>query len=184
MTAPDTLVIRLSRTVIALFLLAGSFFFLAGLDIGFFHWVLPVFDITPDKVWVFWLFLFFFVGCGGRIIVQMLLYLVQPPTLLRANESGIAFATGMRYVPFTIAWAYVESIGLGIDPTMLAANKQLQAGLQIRFRKSDDIPGAKATSMGVSYFMYALVLNWFYMDTPAGAAIERLTAMRERYVTT
>jgi len=180
MATADTLEIRLSRIVIALFLVAGLFFFLAGLDIGFYHWLLPEFEITPEKVWIYRLFLFF-VGCGGLVAVQMLLYLARPPVMLRADASGIAFATGMRYVPFTMGWKYVESIGLGVDPTLLASNKKLQAGLNIRFVKSGEIPGAKATSMGVSYFMHSLVLDWFYMDTPVGESIERISALREKF---
>lgn len=177
----DVFDIRLSRIPLFLLLCISSFLVAAGLDIGFIHAVIPPLDIDPDKKLFFWLFEFFFVIIGGVIAVQMLLYLISPPVMLRASAEGIAFGTGFRYNLFTIPWKYVDSIGGGIDMVQAVANKKIVGGIQITFKNSQDIPMWKATSIGISYVNYVLTLSIFYTGPKTSEAMEKLREMKKRF---
>ncbi|MFA7686090.1 MAG: hypothetical protein WCX95_04805 [Candidatus Gracilibacteria bacterium] len=179
MNQPNELNIKLSRIPLFLLFVTGAFFVLAGLDITFFHRVLD-FQIAADKKLYFYLFDFFMIGCGGLITLQMLWYLISPATMLKADNEGIWFGCGLRYNLFNIPWKYVENIGGGIDKISLIANQKLIAGLQIQFKKSDEIPMGKATSIGLSYFNYCLTLNIFYMNNKnIKGIVEKLNGIRK-----
>ncbi len=177
----EVLDIRLSRLPLFLLLCISSFITAAGLDIGFFHVVIPALDIAPDKMLFFWLFEFFFVIIGGVIAIQMLLYLIKPPVMFRASPEGVSFGCGFRYNLFTIPWKYIENVGGGIDIVQAIANKKIMGGLQITFKNSQDIPHWKATSIGVSYVGYTLTLSIIYSGFGVSGIIEKLNAMRKKY---
>lgn len=176
----DQYEIRLSRITLSLFFIAGAFFLLAGLEIGFFHTVFGPISVAPGKLWIYYAFLVCFIGIGGAAAVQSLLYLMSPPFLFRASAEGISFACGFRYNLFTIPWKYVEKVGAGVDLSQPLSG-QGSAGLQVTIRKSDDIPGDKPTSMGVSYFMNVVTLNIFYMSRPIKEAVEKVQEMHRKY---
>lgn len=155
--------IRLSRIPLFFLFIVGSLFFVAGLDIVFFHTILDFSGEDQSKSTLY-VFAFFTIGIGGLVAIQMLLYIISPPITLLATEKGLSFATGFRYKLYTIPWSYVDKIGTGIDKTILILNKKVVAGLQIEFKKSKEIESWKATSIGVAYFNYVLTLNWFYMN--------------------
>ncbi len=173
--------IRLSRIPLFLLFLAGTSFCLAGLDIGFFHSVFPAFQVKTGSRTVYYLFLFFFAGCGGAIAAQMLLYLARPPVMFRASAEGISFGTGFRYTLYTIPWKSLKSIGGGIDPVQLAANKKLFAGLQLEFAHDPGLPSWKPTSIGVSYVNYRLTLSWWYMGAGLAESKAAVDALEKRY---
>jgi hypothetical protein len=173
--------IRLSRIPLFLLFLAGTAFCLAGLDIGFFHSVFPAFQVKPGSRTVFYLFLFFFAGCGGAIALQMFLYLVNPPVMFRASAEGISFGTGFRYTLYTIPWKSVKSIGAGVDSVQLAASRKLFAGLQVEFAHDPGLPSWMPTSIGVSYVFYCLTLSWWYMDAGLAQSKSAIEALRKRY---
>ncbi len=176
--AENSFEIRLSRIPLAVLFVAGCFFLFAGLDIGFFHSVFPNIGVNPDKKWIFYLFLLFFVGCGGAIAVQMLLYLINPPVMFRASPEGIAFGTGFRYRLHTIHWKYIESIHGGAD---LAAAGDLKIGLQVQFKNTNEIEGALPTSIGVVYQAYILTLSRMYMGTSVSETAGILNTMWKKY---
>ncbi|HPA73139.1 MAG TPA: hypothetical protein PKY31_12770 [Spirochaetota bacterium] len=172
--------VRLSRIAILVFLGAGLFFLLAGLEIGFLHIVIGPISVAPDRLWAYYAFLAFFIGVGGAATIQMLLYLVSPPVMFRASAEGIAFASGMRYRPYLMAWKHVESVGAGVDLSQPLSG-QGSAGLQVTIRQTGEVPGDMATSIGVKYFMYVLTLNIFYMDRPVKEAVERVREMHRKF---
>ncbi|HDP80785.1 MAG TPA: hypothetical protein ENN21_08075 [Spirochaetes bacterium] len=159
-----TIEIRLSRIPLFLLFCGGLFFLAAGLDIGFFHRVIPDLQVENGRKAAFCLFEFFMIGCGGLISLQMLQYLLAPAVMMRADDKGISFGTGFRYRPFTIPWEHVAEIGVGIDRVSLIANKKIIAGFQVKFAERPDIPMMKASSIGISYINHVLTLNWAYMD--------------------
>ncbi|OHD19567.1 MAG: hypothetical protein A2086_14460 [Spirochaetes bacterium GWD1_27_9] len=160
----NELEIRLSRIPLFLLLCICSVFLFVGLELGFLHIFLKDFKVADDKIIIFYLFEFFMVICAGAAVIQMIWYLIIPAVMFKANEKGISFGTGLRYKPFTIDWKYVESIGLGIDLVNTVTTQNPQVGLQITFIKSQEIPSAKPTSIGIIYFNFCLTLNWFYMN--------------------
>lgn len=182
MARNGTLTVRLSRIVIFLFLIAGVFFFMAGMEIGFLHRIIPAFSIAKDKQFIYILFLVFFIGIGGVTTLQMLWYLVFPPALFTASEKGVSFATGLRYRQYLLPWKFVETITVGADITAVALNRQGAAGLQVTFKNDPSIPAGLATSMGVFYMAYTMTLSFFYMDNKNIPDIKRtLEEMKQLY---
>ncbi len=175
----NTYSIPMSRIPLAVLFFAGNFFFFVGLDVGFLHSFIGPLDIDSGRIWAYYAFLFFFVAGGGAIAVQMLLYFIKPPIMLNATAEGISFGTGFRYRPYTIPWKFVDTVGAGIDLSQIPAGK-IQGGLQISFKPSDEIPGMKATSIGIAYFMHTLTLSIFYMGRPVREAIEILRKMHQQ----
>jgi hypothetical protein len=172
--------VRLSRVTLLIFFIAGLFFLFAGLEIGYFHKVIGPVHVAPEKQWIYYAFLVCFIGIGGACSIQSLLYLISPPFLFCASAEGISFACGFRYNLFMIPWKYVESVGAGVDLSQ-PLRGQGSAGLQVTFRKSDNIPGDKPTSMGVSYFMNVMTLNIFYMSRPVKEAMEKVKEMHRKF---
>jgi hypothetical protein len=168
--------IRLSRMPLAALCAAGLFFFFMGLDIGFFHKLIPAFTITPDKKIIFFAFLVFFIGFGGVIAVQMIVYLMAPPVMLRADAVGIGFGTGFRYKLYTVPWCHVTGIGTGAGATVT----NVTAGLQVSFAENDEVPSALPTSLGVSFFMNTLTLSLTYMDCSLAHAEKVLKQLQKQ----
>lgn len=176
----STYEIRLSRLPLLLLLCAGVFFLFAGLDIGFLHTLFPAFDVAPDKRWILYLFLLFFVGGGAAVTLQMASYLVNPPVMFRADPDGVAFGTGFRYRLQVIPWRYVETVSAGVDLSKVAAGIS-GVGLQIVFRQTTEIPGALATSIGVAYGGYQMSLSLVYMGRPLKEAVSVVQQMQKQY---
>ncbi len=178
----ERLDICLSRIPLFLLLIAGAVFLLAGLDIALFHRVFPVFNIEGTKIIIYYLFLFFMIGAGGLMTVQMAWYLAMPPVILRADSIGIAFGTGMRYKLRAFGWEHTLEFKGGADFTALLVNKQSALGLQVVFKPSESIPSMLPTSIGIFYFNYTLTLNFWYMgNKDIKGIITRLEEMKKKY---
>lgn len=177
----DVFDIRLARLPLLILFIVGSGFFFIGLELTVLHVLFPNFSVAPDKRIIFYAFLFFVLGVGGAIALQMFLYLIVPPVLYRASADGIAFATGFRYNLYTIPWKYVSSIGGGIDLVALAAEKKIVGGLQIDFKESQEIPSLLATSIGARYIYYKLTLSYWYMNTSIKNAIMETEELRKKF---
>lgn len=177
----DVLEIRLSRIPLILLFFIGAFFLWIGLELALFHSLFPAFEVEESRKIVFYLFLFFAIGAGGAIAIQMLLYMIFSPVMFRASAEGISFATGFRYSLFTIPWKYVDSFGFGLEASKLIANREVMGGLQVTFTPSRDIPNMKATSIGVMYVNYCLTLSIAYMGVRSLKMKETLEAMKNRY---
>lgn len=113
------------------------------------------------------LFYLFTVGGSVAIVVQQLLYMLSPPTLMTISQKEITFASGFRYKQYAIPLKYVKSAeGSIIDRhgvTMSGADP-FPVGLIVHFEKAEGIPGSMATSIGVKYFMYTLKISRFHAN--------------------
>jgi len=177
----DVYQIRLSRLPLFILFLFGAGFLFVGLELSVLHILFPGFTVAPDKTTVFYVFLVFVIGVGGLTTIQMFLYLILPPVMYRVSSEGISFGTGLRYKLFTIPWKHVDTIGGGIDLTVLVANKKIVGGLQIKFKESEEIPGLLATSIGVYYMFYIMTLSYWYMSRPIKEAISQTTEMQKKF---
>lgn len=158
----DSFTVRINRPILLFLGLIGALFFRVGLDGAFFrewlNWNFP-----PGISWQFAAFCFFFLGCGGLIALNCLWYFIVPPVMLRFDEKGVTFGTGLRYKPCTIPWKHVEKIGYGAE-ACLTLKDQFLAGPMIVFREDPDVPAFKAASMGLGYSFRRLTLHWLYAN--------------------
>lgn len=176
----DVYRVPLSRLPLLFLFSIASLFVFAGLDLSVLHLLFPDFRVNPDKIIVFYAFLFFAVAIGGVIAVQMMLYIIKPPIMFQVSREGIAFGTGFRYTLYLIPWKYIDTIGAGIDMPGLAVNKKLIFGVMISIKQSNEIPGGMATSIGVKYEFNTLYLHWMYLGRPAKEVIATIEAMKKK----
>ncbi len=146
--------VRVSRVLLLFLILIGAIFFYVGMDYLFLHTFLN-WENTPESKVLRALFIFFFVGCGGLIVLNEGYYFIRPPLIMSISREGVSFGTGLRYRPFLIPLAYLESVDFVPSRSVT-----------LHFRKSEEIPSSKATSMGVMYFNYGLSVIRPYIDRP------------------
>lgn len=175
--------VKLSRIPLFCFLLISGLFVFMGLELSLLHVVFPGFRVNPDKIIVFYAFLFFAIAIGGIIMAQMIMYLLKPPVMFTSSADGIAFATGFRYNLYTVPWKHVDTIGSGFDVPGLVMQKKLIFGVVINIKQTDEIPNGMATSIGVKYEFNMLYLHWVYLGRPAREVIETVTSMKKRFST-
>ncbi len=175
----ESFTVRVNRPLLLFFVLFGALFVMVGLDslreAPFFDWSFPT-----DKPLLVFAFYFFFIGCGGLIVLNCLGYLVVPPVLWRFDERGVTFGVGMRYRPFTIAWRHVKSIDYGVDVS-LTMKDQFFAGACVTFEPSPEIPSMKACGMGLGYFAHRLTLHWLYANRLPWTVVEAGNDLWKRY---
>jgi len=154
-----------------------------GLELSLLHVVFPGFRVNPDKIIVFYAFLFFAIVIGVVIMVQMILYIMKPPVMFTSSAEGIAFATGFRYNLYSVPWKYVDSVGSGFDVPGMVVQKKLIFGVVINIKQINEIPNGLPTSIGVKYEFNMLYLHWVYLGRPAREVIETVISMKKRFST-
>jgi len=170
-------VVRVNRGILAGMAAIGGLFFLVGLDFTVFHAVFP----APDSTGAYLGVLVFFLGVGGVIVANCVLYLPSPPVMLALTPEGLSFGTGFRYTPFTLPWSVVERVGYGVDGANATALAQLFAGVQVSFRDDPSVPQGLATSAGISFAFRQLTLHWLYMDRLAPTVVAEVERFKQQY---
>jgi hypothetical protein len=179
----DVYRVKLSRIPLFVFLSISGLFVFMGLELSLLHVVFPGFRVNPDKIIVFYAFLFFASVIGVVIMVQMILYIMKPPVMFTSSAEGIAFATGFRYNLYIVPWKHVDSVGSGFDVPGMVVQKKLIFGVVINIKQTNEIPNGLPTSIGVKYEFNMLYLNWIYLGRPAREVIETVTTMKKRFST-
>lgn len=101
----------------------------------------------------------------------MLWYLATPPVLLRIDERGISFATGMRYTPYFIEGRFVKGAGYGLSVDMTSHLNWFLL-VKIELQQAAELPLALITSIGIKYEYYSVYLPWFYRNRSGSKIIE------------
>ena len=165
-TQPQRLTVQMWRPYLLFLLFITSILVVGALDIVYFKKVLD-FEISADKAWIFSLFKFFMLGCGGVIFFQTLWYVIFPPVMMMVDENGVSFGTGFRYNLFTIPGHFVEQAAqemFSIHSLNLTSQFEFIGAIVVRFKPHPSIPSWKATSIGISYYAYALGLTWYMQN--------------------
>jgi len=170
----DEFEVRVSRKFLVLITSVGLLFFLVGLDLAFLHVVFTP-DVDSGKVVLKWIFSIFAIGIGALIVVSQVWYLVFPPLMMRVSSEGVSFGTGFRYRQECIPLKYLESVQTFRTESMLeiwGKTRVVEGGVELRFERAGEIPGASVTSAGISYSDYTLRLNKAYMNRSPSKIVE------------
>jgi len=175
--ANDVFEIRVSRKLLLLIILVGLFFFLVGLDLAFLHVVFSP-DVGLGNVVLKWIFSLFAIAIGALILLTQSWYLIFPPLMMRVSSEGVSFGTGLRYRQELIPLRYLESVQVFRTESMLeigGKTRVVEGGVELRFERTGEIPGALATSAGISYSDYTLRLNKAYMNRSPSRTVEAVS---------
>ncbi len=173
--------IRLSRKPLVLFFLSGSLLLIIGLDIALIHRLLPGFTIDPDQKIIFYLILVILIGFSGAVTLQLLVYLAQPPVMLRASREGISFGTGARYQLRTIPWKHIGEITVRPNHQEKSSAVDSRADLVIGIIDSSDMTAPRTTSLGIMHDTRGLTLSQFYLSCVSSEAAVILKGMKKKY---
>jgi hypothetical protein len=173
MERQDVFEVKVFRLSLLVFFIIGLVFLIVGLDALVFK---AIFNYSPHpgREGLYFLFKLFFVVVGGLIVWKEGVYLVRPPVMMRVSAAGISFGTGMAYEQRLFSWDYFDKAVYGIGYRMLSASPDAAVGLEVRFKKSAEIPAGLATSAGIYYADYALWLDRRYMGTSIKKTIEAI----------
>lgn len=142
-----------------LFILVGIFLFIANQQGNFL--------ITPDKIIIFYLFIFFAIGCGGIIFVSQIKNLLHPFTMITITPEGFSFAIGSQYEQKMCNWKDIANVETVPNEQLRIMGKNPVTNLIVTFKQTTSLPASLTTSAGVQYTNYSLVIDGLYMDTPA-----------------
>ncbi|MBN2223620.1 MAG: hypothetical protein JW765_03000 [Deltaproteobacteria bacterium] len=173
MARQDVFEVRVFRLSLLIFFIIGLVFLIVGLDALIFKTILN-YPPHPGREVLYFFFKLFFVVIGGLIVWKEGIYLVRPPVMMRVSSGGISFGTGMGYEQRLFSWDYFEKAVYGIGYRMLSASPDAAVGLEVRFKKSPEIPAGLATSAGIYYADYVLWLDRRYMGTSIKKTIESI----------
>ncbi|MFZ5951093.1 MAG: hypothetical protein ACOYXC_10335 [Candidatus Rifleibacteriota bacterium] len=171
--AAELFEIRLSRKLLFILTVVGLVFFLAGLEIGFFHKVLGS-EFGADKPIVKWIFVGIALFIGGAIFINCFFYLISPPVMLRVTRDKIWFGAGFRYNLFEMPAKLVDSIETYTQESNLEVDGKramVEGGTCIHFKNDPSIPNSKATSAGITYMGYNLRIFSGYANIGSREAV-------------
>jgi len=169
----DVFEVRIFRLSLLFFFIMGLAFLIVGLDALIFKVILN-YPPHPGQEVLYFFFKLFFVVVGGLIVWKEGINLLRPPVMMRVSAAGISFGTGLNYEQRTFEWTYFEKAVYGIGYRMLSASPDAAVGLEVRFKKSPEIPAGLATSAGIYYANYTLWLDRRYMGTSIRKTIEAI----------
>jgi len=174
----DGFEVRVSRKLLLLIISVGLLFFLVGLDLVFLQVVFTP-DVGSDNLVLKWIFSLFAIGIGALIVVTQGWYLVLPPLMMRVSSEGVSFGMGLRYrQECIIPLKYLESVQTFKTESMLeigGKTRVVEGGVELRFERTGEIPGALVTSAGISYSDYTLRLNKAYMNRSPSKTVEAVS---------
>jgi len=179
MAETQLLEVRVSRKLLLILLLVGLLFLIAGIEIGFTHFVIGP-EVGQDKAVIKWLFVAIGILIGGAITANCFLYLFVPPVMLRVTKDKISFGTGFRYNLYDIPASFLEKVETYMRESNVEVNGKrsiVEGGTSFYFKSASEIPAQLTTSAGIQYYNYQLTISSTYADLGSKEVVEAVNGI-------